>query len=419
MGPEAAFVEELRALLLEDFPGRLADIRAAYANLAAAPASEPAQRELLTHAHKLAGVGATVGYPPLSRLGSLWEASLLAYPKLAEPDRRRALSAYAEAVAYLEEFWQKLSANEPISDDHPAFEALSGDAGQERGPRILLIDDDPAAFGAIGRLLGGAGYCVSGCAEPKRAVARAIEEAPSLILLDAKTGYDICRDLRRDSRFAFTPILFVTEKADFAARLRALEAGADDLVAKPFRGDELIALVAARVKRLSSLAALSHEDPLTGALNRRAFEAALERAISQARRRGLPLALCVLDLDRFQELNAAYGHAAGDLALREVVRTLLDGLRASDVIGRVGADEVAVAFLEAEVDGARRALVRLGELFSQKTLSVNGAAFALTFSAGVAGWREPETHEALLRRTQGALRSAKANGRNRIVVSPA
>jgi diguanylate cyclase (GGDEF)-like protein/PAS domain S-box-containing protein len=99
---------------------------------------------------------------------------------------------------------------------------------------------------------------------------------------------------------------------------------------------------------------LAHHDALTGLPNRILFSDRLERAIALARREKRTLALLFIDLDRFKPINDKYGHALGDLLLKEVARRMQACLRTSDTIGRIGGDEFVVTLPGAiEEQGAR------------------------------------------------------------------
>jgi HPt (histidine-containing phosphotransfer) domain-containing protein len=118
---------ELRQLILEDLPARFEAIGRALEALAARGETE----ELLRHAHNLAGVGGTIGYPALSRLGAAWEVAISAYPHLPEEGRAALLRASREAVSYLEELLGSLRAGQPEPGEaHPAFALLQRCAGK-------------------------------------------------------------------------------------------------------------------------------------------------------------------------------------------------------------------------------------------------------------------------------------------------
>jgi diguanylate cyclase (GGDEF)-like protein len=176
----------------------------------------------------------------------------------------------------------------------------------------------------------------------------------------------------------------------------------------------------ARERAEAELARLAATDPLTGALNRRGFLERATAAIAQARRAGQPLAVMMLDLDRFKAINDGHGHHAGDSVLREFVAALAPGLRAGDVVGRLGGEEFAVLLAD---NTAGQAAATADRLRAQVRLGVPhpaGAAAAVTFSAGVAAVSVPgEPRVALstaLAEADRALYRAKQGGRDRVVL---
>ncbi len=116
-------------------------------------------------------------------------------------------------------------------------------------------------------------------------------------------------------------------------------------------------------------------DTLTGALTRAAFRARAESAMAEARRRGEPLALVLIDLDDFKQVNDVHGHAAGDRVLAELTVQWRTGLRACDLLGRHGGDEFVVLLRAASADSARETVDRLRAITS-----------AGAWSAGLAPW---------------------------------
>jgi diguanylate cyclase (GGDEF)-like protein len=160
------------------------------------------------------------------------------------------------------------------------------------------------------------------------------------------------------------------------------------------------------------LAALARTDPLTGLLNRRGLNEALDRETARARRTGSSVALVLLDLDRFKRLNDSQGHGAGDAALVAVADVLRRGLRAGDVAGRWGGDEFGIVFAGITADVAYDVVDRLRAHLVHP--SVARRARRVSFSAGVAALAgSAASSEELMRLADGALYEAKAAGGNK------
>jgi two-component system KDP operon response regulator KdpE len=118
------------------------------------------------------------------------------------------------------------------------------------GQRILVVDDEPQILRALQMKLRGAGYTVETAATAKDALTRAGMRPPDAIILDVLlpdgSGTDVARELRR---WSTVPILVLSAVGEEAEKIRALDAGADDYVTKPFSGDELLARLRAALRR--------------------------------------------------------------------------------------------------------------------------------------------------------------------------
>jgi diguanylate cyclase (GGDEF)-like protein len=163
----------------------------------------------------------------------------------------------------------------------------------------------------------------------------------------------------------------------------------------------------------------ARHDSLTNAYNRRALEELADREWARAQRRGYPLAMLVVDLDHFKQVNDKFGHEVGDRALVAASDWARAVLRPEDVWCRYGGEEF-VALLP-QTDGAHALLVaeRLRQAIEQSRLPLPVGALALTVSVGVAegrpgfaGWR------AIVEAADRALYRAKAEGRNRALLAP-
>lgn len=151
-------------------------------------------------------------------------------------------------------------------------------------------------------------------------------------------------------------------------------------------------------------------DSLTGLLNRRMFDEALDSEVAFARRHATALALLVLDIDRFKNVNDVHGHATGDSLLRAIGEQLLDVLRAEDIAARTGGEEFGVVVRGVDKAGAFALAQRIATRVSAVRLNAGGSAVQVTVSIGVASLDECNcSHEAseLARLADARLYKAK------------
>lgn len=160
----------------------------------------------------------------------------------------------------------------------------------------------------------------------------------------------------------------------------------------------------------------SMTDALTGLHNRRFIFDHLDGLLVEARDMRYPLAVAMLDLDDFKQLNDRYGHSIGDRVLVHFAQTIRPQLRPMDLVGRVGGEEFLVVFPNATLDGARQALLRLHQAVADSTPVAEQPALRYTFSSGLTLAQPQESSDQLFHRADVALYCAKAEGRSRNVV---
>jgi diguanylate cyclase (GGDEF)-like protein len=207
---------------------------------------------------------------------------------------------------------------------------------------VLVAEDDPATRALIGSALDDAGYECVLAADGKSALDLARSSRPDLVILDVglplMSGDDVHRELRRDSRTRYVPVLFVTARAstdDLAAHLRQ---GADDYIAKPFDMAELVARTATALRRASELRSLNPLSGLPGNVTiARQIEVRLEREADDA---------CLyIDVDHFKEFNDRHGFARGDRLIGHLADLVTEAVGTDDdeaFIGHVGGDDFVV-----------------------------------------------------------------------------
>jgi len=163
----------------------------------------------------------------------------------------------------------------------------------------------------------------------------------------------------------------------------------------------------------ADLEQLASTDYLTNLSNRRYFAQRGAEELKQARQNNQPLALIMLDIDRFKNVNDTCGHEAGDLALQQVAAALKASLREIDLLGRLGGDEFSVLLPNTSLENASLLAERIRKAIEQIPLEISGKSLVITVSGGVAAFTDQMSGiDDLLRNADVALYSAKNSGRN-------
>ncbi len=135
--------------------------------------------------------------------------------------------------------------------------------------------------------------------------------------------------------------------------------------------------------RIDFLERLADEDPLIPIANRRAFLREVTRMIGFGQRYGTPASIVYIDVNHLKSINDAFGHAAGDAALLQVARILVEQVRNADVVARLGGDEFGVLMVQADRSIAEAKAGQLAEAVQQRPLSWQGRNLPLDISYGV------------------------------------
>lgn len=295
------------------------------------------------------------------------------------------------------------------------------DSRDRAGARLLAVDDDPALLEALRAIFRSAGLRLATLDDPLRFCDALRESAPDLLLLDLDMphvdGVELCRRVRSDPRWVALPVLVLTADHDPATVERVFAAGADDFVAKPVVGPELLTRVTNRLERVRLYRTLAETDALTGLANRRRLEVEMARFQALAAEYAQPLSFALLDLDSFKRVNDRYGHAVGDEVLQRLADLLRRTFRAEDVVARWGGEEIAVGmFGMSRADGVRRVDAALEAFRAEEIPAVGGTVLRVTFSAGVAQYALDGTDlHGIYCAADQVLYRAKATGGNRVL----
>jgi diguanylate cyclase (GGDEF)-like protein len=298
-----------------------------------------------------------------------------------------------------------------------------------RTARVAIIADDEA----VGRLLLAETAQAAGL-EPltfdngETALAAALGNDVAIVLLDVDMpgmdGYEVCRRLRGELRFASVPIVMVTGHEDPAAIAKAFEAGATDFVTKPVNWSLLprrLAYILRNSAAAERIERLAYYDPLTGLANRQRCLEYTELTFEEATASGEEVAAIYLDLNSFKKVNDTFGHMIGDFVLREVadrLRLVAQGYNQGGTVflSRFGGDEFVVILRNVE---ARRGALGIANACLdclRHPITYDGLDFYAAPSIGVAMFPHDGADVAsVLNHADTAMNEAKSDAKGSIV----
>lgn len=292
------------------------------------------------------------------------------------------------------------------------------------GAEALLVTEDVNEAELLSSVLSGDGIQIqlaSGEAAAWRMLADGGFDLALLSLsMDGGGGLRFASRLRAQALTRDLPVLLIADADQKADILRGFDLGANDHVLRPVDPNELRARARNQIRRkryqerlqaeLNRSLEMAVTDGLTGLRNRRYITRHLEGLL-----RAGSVALLMLDVDRFKAVNDTFGHASGDLVLKEVAGRMRLHLRAVDVVARFGGEEFVVSMANATEEEAMQVAERLRlSLLEEPVVLSADRPLAITASIGVALSRPGDTLDDLTSAADAALYRAKANGRNRV-----
>lgn len=196
---------------------------------------------------------------------------------------------------------------------------------------------------------------------------------------------------------------------DFSRRIPSQPRGEIRVIVNGFNG-----LLNAAERLLKEKERLAYTDGLTGLHNRMYFNEVAHSSLDRKKRHPGSLALIMLDIDHFKQINDTFGHDVGDLVLRELGRRLQGAIRSTDVFARWGGEEFVVLLPDDGLESAHVLAEKLRRLVEAQPFSVAGH---LTVSVGVAGLMPGEGFDSLCKRVDQALYESKCQGRNKVTAA--
>jgi diguanylate cyclase len=189
----------------------------------------------------------------------------------------------------------------------------------------------------------------------------------------------------------------------------------DELQAMRERASHTDAELSKLHQELDRVSTQARHDTLTGALNRKGLDEALDRELSSVRRKESPLCMALLDIDNFKKLNDTLGHATGDAALTHLATVARECMRPQDTLARYGGEEFVILLPDTPLDKGIEAMTRLQRELTKKFFLSGTEKVLITFSAGVAQLVANESGADAIKRADQAMYLAKRAGKNRVL----
>ncbi len=370
--------------------------------------------------------------------GELLRVDMLASVPFPSLPPSEAAAHEAEVDALRDAF----QADEQGNEQGPSNPASDDD---EESLRVLIVDHDRSVFDLVSGLLQDEGVQTMYADTASRALDRAIEVHPRLMLIgctaasDGSPALSLIQSLRKLKMGQPMYVLLLNDADTEESMVRAFDAGADDCVPRSAGSRVLAARLRAGLREVrmqqelerdreelrryaTALAVKNRQleevamtDALTGFRNRRYAIERMTQEWAAAERDNRPMSCMVIDLDGLKEINDAHGHDVGDLVLKQIAEALRGMLRGQDVICRTGGDEFLAICPGSGLDAAIGCAERLRRSVNQLEITLPEGQLKVTISVGVAERdRTISDMDALMKLADRGAYLAKHNGRDRV-----
>ena len=284
--------------------------------------------------------------------------------------------------------------------------------------RVLIVEDSMTASAFIQRTLKESQISTHAIQDPYQVLNALKQFNPDLILMDMYmpncTGVEAARVIRQHDEFISIPIVYLSGETNIALQVDALRLGGDHFLTKPFNPIFLNAIIKSKIERYRALRRSMYHDSLTGLLNHTSGKNTLDTLLYSITHEASELAVVMLDIDNFKQVNDNYGHPIGDQVIRSLAWLLKQRLRKHDVLCRYGGEEFLIGLPHTNVGKAFHIIDRIRQDFAQIRHPYDNAYFCTTISGGIATFPDIKTADALIKAADDALYKAKHGGRNRI-----
>lgn len=358
-------------------------------------------RDAMETTHALKGSCGNIGAQAMAHLCKEIEDSLHSNDRVTAvkllPDLSRAYQAVAEALT-----------KELFAGEQKGQQIAHGSA------RILIVDDDRSTRSMLRATLEPGGFDISEVRNGQEALDALDVIRPDLILMDASMpvmdGFTACERLQETPLGKSIPVIMITALEDQASIERAFAVGASDYIAKPIH----LRVLSERLRRIIDacnakrrLDDIANNDALTGLPTRPMFFQKLQGLLNEAGAEGRYVSVFLMDLDRFKNVNEAYGMDVGDKLLVAVSQRIQQNMRSAECIARFGGDIFGIILITSKPEDAPQQALNLAAALSRR-FDIDGNDVFVANSIGVSTFpRDANDESTLLKHAESAMRQAK------------
>lgn len=297
--------------------------------------------------------------------------------------------------------------------------------------KVLIVDDQRSMRIVSASIVGQLGHEVIEAGSGQEAIDICREQKVDLILMDVEmpdmNGFEATKVIRSEAPTWF-PIIFISAMTETSFFAEGIRSGGDIYLFKPIVREVLESMINAmhRIAKIQDelhstkvkMELLAHQDSLTGLVNRRGFDNAMELEVKHSVQDKSPLSLVMIDIDSFKNYNDHYGHQQGDECLAKVAQVLKKGAcRPGDIVARYGGEEFCIILPGTRPEHAEIVVERI--MASLKRMHIphekSVASDVVTISSGIAELLPGQSLESLIESADQALYKAKEQGRNQYV----
>lgn len=287
---------------------------------------------------------------------------------------------------------------------------------------ILIVDDSKVYRGVLTKILKKIKLKVLQATNGEEALSMIEKNNISLVLtgfeMPLVDGLELTLKIREKYNKDQLGIIALSSAEKQSILSNFLKFGANDFINKPFTENEIIIRVNSNLELLDlfeTINDMANKDFLTGAYNRRYFFDSGESIYSKNKRKKTPMAVAMIDIDKFKNINDTYGHDIGDIAIKEIKKVLDKNLRASDLMARFGGEEFCILLEDITLEDTKKLFQNIREKFEENIIDANGVEISYTVSTGIY-FGISDSLEEMIRLSDEALYTAKESGRNRVEI---